>query len=113
MARFIVDANLPYYFSLWQGADYLHVFDLDDSWTDSQVWSFAQTNGLTIITKDSDFSDRILLSQPPPRVIHIRFGNLTMREFHALISRIWSQVLELSESCRLVQVFTDRLEGIE
>jgi predicted nuclease of predicted toxin-antitoxin system len=113
MARFIVDANLPYHFSLWRGVDYLHVFDLDDSWTDSQVWSFAQTNGLTIITKDSDFSDRILLSQPPPRVIHIRFGNLNMREFHALISQIWSQVLELSESCRLVQVFTDRLEGIE
>lgn len=36
-----------------------------------------------------------------------------MREFDALISGIWSQVLDLSESCRLVQVFKDRLEGIE
>lgn len=113
MARFLVDANLPYYFSLWRGEDYLHVFDLNDSWTDSQVWRFAQEHGLTIITKDSDFSDRILLSQPPPRVIHIRLGNLTMREFHALISGMWSQIVELSESCRLVQVFQDRLEGIE
>ena len=30
MARFLIDANLPYRFALWQGEDYLHVYDLGD-----------------------------------------------------------------------------------
>jgi predicted nuclease of predicted toxin-antitoxin system len=113
MGRFLVDANLPYYFSIWRGEDYLHVRDLDDSWSDAQVWSFARERGLTIITKDADFSDRVLLTSPPPRVIHIRIGNVKMRLFHEVISRTWSQVTALSESCRLVRVFESHLEGID
>ncbi|MET7254612.1 DUF5615 family PIN-like protein [Dyadobacter fermentans] len=35
----------------------------------------------TIITKDSDFASRILISPPPPRVIHFRTGNMSMKEF--------------------------------
>lgn len=80
MAGFLIDVNLPYYFSAWRGPDYVHVRDLNNEWTDTQVWNHAQQEGLTIVTKDTDFSDRILLTAPPPRVIHIRCGNLRMRE---------------------------------
>ena len=72
MSRYIIDANLPYYFSLWRGDEYQHVIDLDPSMKDSEIWRFAKENNLTIVTKDADFSDRILLSDPPPRVIHIK-----------------------------------------
>jgi hypothetical protein len=34
MARFLIDVNLPYYFSLWRTQDFLYVRDLDDTWTD-------------------------------------------------------------------------------
>ena len=30
MAKYLIDANLPYRFSLWQGEDYSHVFDIGD-----------------------------------------------------------------------------------
>ncbi len=73
MTRFLIDVNLPYYFSIWRGPDYVHVRDLDDEWTDSQVWKHAKQADLTIVTKDTDFSDRVLLSTPPPRVIHGMF----------------------------------------
>lgn len=42
MPRYVIDVNLPYYFSLWRGPDYVHVRDLDDEWPDSQVWAFAK-----------------------------------------------------------------------
>lgn len=33
MARYLIDVNLPYYFSLWRGPDYVHVRDIDGSGT--------------------------------------------------------------------------------
>ena len=35
MLRFLVDANLPYYFLLWRSNEFVHVFDLNDRWTDN------------------------------------------------------------------------------
>ncbi len=55
MSRYIIDANLPYYFSLWRGDEYQHVIDLDPSMKDSEIWRFAKENNLTIVTKDADF----------------------------------------------------------
>ena len=78
MAKFLVDVNLPYYFSLWNHHDYIHQFDLGDTWTDSEIWEYAQENNLTIVTKDADFYNRILTSEPPPKVIHIRVGNKSL-----------------------------------
>ncbi|MEZ4821876.1 MAG: DUF5615 family PIN-like protein [Ignavibacteria bacterium] len=36
------------------------------------MWEYAKENNLTIISKDADFSSRILIKSPPPKVIHIR-----------------------------------------
>ena len=113
MARYLIDANLPYRFSLWHGGDYLHVWDLNDEWTDSEIWAYARDHDLTIVSKDADFSDRSLVSQPPPRVIHVRVGNLRMQELHQALTNAWTAVCELSNHCRLVRVFLDRIEGIE
>lgn len=112
MAGFLIDANLPYRFALWQGSEYTHVFDLDDSWPDSEIWQYAKAEGLTIVTKDADFSTRAMVSQPPPRVIHLRIGNLRMRDFHKLLQQIWPQVLVLNATHRLLTVYPDRIEGI-
>jgi predicted nuclease of predicted toxin-antitoxin system len=113
MARYLIDVNLPYYFSLWRGAEYAHLKDLNDAWEDSQVWAYAKARDLTIITKDADFSGFALMGQPPPRVIHIRLGNMDMRRFHEALSSRWPEVCSLSRRCKLVQVFLDRLEGID
>ena len=112
MASFLIDANLPYYFELWRGDDYLHLFDLNDEWSDSEIWNYAREHSLTIVTKDADFSDRIILNEPPPRVIHIRIGNMRMRDFHALLNRAWPEVCELSKAYKLVRVYQDRVECI-
>jgi len=112
MQRYIVDANLPYYFSLWQNEHYEHVIDIDPHMKDSAIWSYAKEHGLTIITKDADFSDRMLLQAPPPRVIHIRLGNMKMKAFHRAITHIWDDVVKLSQTHKLVNVYVDKIEGV-
>lgn len=75
MNKYIIDANLPYYFSLWNDKAYEHVIDINPNMKDSEIWKYAKENNLTIVTKDADFSDLVLLNNPPPRVIHIKLGN--------------------------------------
>lgn len=113
MAKYLVDVNLQYRFSLWKSDDYIHQTDIGDEWTDTQIWNYAKENNLTVITKDADFSNRIIFHTPLPKVIHIRFGNLKMREFFTVTTAIWNDVLDLSETYKLVNVFRDRIEAIE
>ncbi|HAO80797.1 MAG TPA: hypothetical protein DCQ92_17865, partial [Verrucomicrobia subdivision 3 bacterium] len=80
--------------------------------SDSQIWEFARSHDLVIVSKDADFSDRIITQSPPPRVVHLRFGNLGRNDFHALLARIWPQIETLLKSHKLVNVFADRIEGI-
>ncbi len=113
MAKYLIDTNLPYYFSVWQTDDYLFQRDFNPSAPDTEVWAYAQAHNLTIVTKDRDYSDRILLTVPPPRIIHLKIGNLKMRAFHQFISEKWNRILELSGSHKLIYVFIDRIECIE
>lgn len=111
MAIYLIDVNLPYYFSLWNSDDYIHQADIQKDLEDSKIWLYAKDHQLTIVTKDADFADRILLVSPPPRVIHIRVGNLTMRAFFTLISSVWQDVIALSNEYKLVVVFNDKIEA--
>lgn len=112
MPKFLIDANLPYYFSLWNTPEYVHQLDIKHDSEDYEIWQYARERDLTIVTKDADFSDRILLATPPPRVIHIRLGNCSMREFFTRIVVAWPDILALSQTHKLVIVFKDRIEAI-
>ena len=67
---------------------------------------------MVIVSKDADFSDRIIIYSPPPWVVHLRFGNLRKKDFHALLARLWSQIENLLKFHKLVNVYADRIEGI-
>lgn len=113
MAQFLIDENLPYYFSLWNNEYCIHVADLKGVFTDEEIWSYALKNKLTIISKDADFSNKILYHSPPPRVIHIRLGNLKLNQLYEALKPNWDQVLQLSNNYKLVNVYMDRIESIE
>jgi predicted nuclease of predicted toxin-antitoxin system len=112
MARYLIYANLPRWFSLWSSGDYVFVHDINPRWTDTEIWKHAAVHGLTIVTKDADFSHRVLLRPHGPHVIHIRIGNLKLQELHHYLSSVWEEVLRTSDTSRLVQVFRDRIESI-
>lgn len=113
MARYLIDANLPRWFSLWSGADYEFVHDLGPEWSDTKIWQYAASNAFTIVTKDTDFSHRVLLTASGPSVIHIRVGNLIIADLHRHLSGVWPAVCQASERCRLVQVYRNRIESVE
>lgn len=113
MVKYIIDVNLPDHFSLWHTDEYVYVKDIDATWVDTTIWEYAERQRLTIITKDRDFYNRMILKDAPPRVIHIRCGNLRIRDFYRLMHQIWTDVLELSERNKLVLVYNDRIEAIE
>ena len=110
--KFLVDVNLPYYFGLWRSDEYVHQSDRDARESDAEIWDFAGKNDLTIITKDSDFSNRIMAQSPPPRVIHVRLGNMHMQEFHRILNACWDEVLTMNRSHKLVNIYPDRIEGL-
>jgi predicted nuclease of predicted toxin-antitoxin system len=66
-----------------------------------------------IVTKDVDFSNRIMLSSPPPWVIHLRVGNMRRRAFHEFLSQVWPQIEDLLPAHKLVNVYLDHVEAIE
>lgn len=78
-AKYLIDVDLPRFFSIWNDEDYLHQ----------------------------------IMQTPPPKVIHVRLGNVKMRQFHDILSKLWPQVIELNSNYKLVNLFHDRLEGIE
>jgi len=113
MLKFLIDVNLPFNLSIWNSQEFIHQKNINDEWKDSQIWQYAMDNNLTIITKDMDFSNKILFHNPPPKVIHIRYGNMKMKPFYDNISVVWEQIIEMNSSHKLVNVFADRIEGLQ
>jgi predicted nuclease of predicted toxin-antitoxin system len=71
--------------SLYPGSSHVEDCGLLSA-TDDQVWLFAFENEFTIVTKDSDFSERSVLDGCPPKVIWLRIGNSkTSRAASALL----------------------------
>jgi predicted nuclease of predicted toxin-antitoxin system len=112
MPRYIVDANLPYYFGLWNNSDYIHVKDIDDTLSDEEIWEYAQTHNLIIITKDADFSLKVLSGEHCPKVIHIKTGNMKIKQFHKFVEKIWGDVEAIIKECSLINVYPDKIETI-
>lgn len=79
--------------------------------SDSAIWDYARDHALVIVSKDADFSGRIMLATPPPWVVHLRFGNLRRREYHALLAKVWPRVEALLPDHKLICVYADRIES--
>lgn len=112
MKGFLFDENLPQKILFSPTLPIVALSEVGANPTDSDVWEFARLRELIIITKDADFSDRIIIKSPPPWVVHLRFGNLRKKDFHVLLERVWPQIEILLKSHKLVNVYFDRLEGI-
>jgi predicted nuclease of predicted toxin-antitoxin system len=112
MIKFIVDANLPFKFKLWKDERFQHVREINEEWSDSQIWKYAKRRSLTIITKDVDFSNRIITAEPPPKVIHLKVGNMRLNEFRQFMITNWEEMERMSADHKLVDVYRDRITGI-
>jgi predicted nuclease of predicted toxin-antitoxin system len=110
--RILIDENLPEDISCWKSQDFIHAKTLGAKVSDGEIWNFVRQNNLTIVSKDTDFSNRILVSNPPPHVIHLRIGNMRFQALDEFISKNWNEIQRLSEKHKLVNVYLDSIEGI-
>jgi len=90
--RFLIDENLSPRLVVALRAsfpDSVHVETLRlRGCDDSRVWEAARAEGLVILTKDDDFNARSVLLGAPPKVVHLRVGNVaTSAVIHLLLER--------------------------
>lgn len=60
---------------------------------DPEIWNYAASNGLIVVSKDSDFRQRSFLFGPPPKVIWIARGNCSTEEIESLLRRSQPDIL--------------------
>jgi len=109
---FLLDENLPCWLRFALSLPVTHSTDLGKSPSDTEVWNYAKANALVIISKDADFSDRIVAVSPPPWVIHLHIGNLRKADFHTFLERHWALIFGFLPAHKLVNVYFDRIEAI-
>ncbi len=108
---YLLDENLPGKLTFSPSLPVSHALDLGDNPTDSELWLYAKSRQWVIVTKDADFSDRVLVSTPPPWIVSLRFGNMRRKEFHRFLATVWPQVESLLPANKLVCVYADRIEA--
>lgn len=113
MRGILLDENVPRRISFVSALPILHSSDFGESVSDTRLWQIARERELVILTKDADFSHRIMLSSPPPWIVHLRFGNLARHDYHALLARFWPAIEAMLPAQKLINVYADRLEAIK
>ena len=65
---------------------------------DLDVFYAARTAGATIMSKDQDFVDLVLMHDTPPQIIWVTCGNTSNAFLRNLLQRVFPQILQLLES---------------
>lgn len=112
MNGFLIDNNLPDCLACWQAGDCVFVKTLGPTSSDSELWELARERDWVIVTKDSDFSHRIAVAQPPPRVIHVHVGNMRLRQLEVFINANWDAVRVAIETHKLVTLRRDGMDCV-
>jgi predicted nuclease of predicted toxin-antitoxin system len=80
--KLLFDANLPKRLVRLVEIKFpssLHVVDAGLlTASDQKIWDYARSNGFTIVSKDSDFADLVILRGHPPIVVWLRLGNASV-----------------------------------
>ena len=52
---FLVDVNLPKFFSQYTEDEFIFVFNINKELSDTKIWELAVKNNYVILTRDMDF----------------------------------------------------------
>lgn len=114
MKGFLLDENVPVRLTFRPSLPVVSSAQvLGKSADDLDLWEFAKERDFVIVTKDADFSDRILMSEPPPWIVHLRFGNRRRRDYHRLLEQMWPRIEALLPRHKMIAVYGDRIEAME
>lgn len=107
--KFLVDAQLPKQLSQalnTLGHDSIHTLDLPDrnKTKDSDINSLSLSEQRTVISKDADFIESLLISDKPYKLLYIATGNISNRAFQQLLETNLDHITEALASHRLVEL---------
>jgi len=111
--RLLIDENLPASLATLLPVDCSHATELGQQPSDSLIWNHARERNWTILTRDTDFFDRIMLQGPPPKVIWVRLGNIRKTDLENLLIRLWPAICNLLTDADLVEVHPTALEAVK
>jgi predicted nuclease of predicted toxin-antitoxin system len=107
---FLVDVNLPKYFSFFNDEKFVHIVDLNPRMTDDDVWEYAIKHDKVILTKDADFYSKSISSIIKPKVIYFQLGNMTLAELHRYFELNWESLCNYLEETSLIIAERDNIK---
>ena len=113
MAEFLIDGNLPAKIKVWENNRFIHAMKINPNWTDKDIWQYAKENNLTIVSKDKDFLLLQLHHGSPPKIVHIKFGNIKLSDFIMIIENYWKEVESLLSDHNIINIYSDKIEAIK
>lgn len=77
--KLLLDENLsrrivPFLQTAFPDSSQVTLLNLEGS-NDSEIWEYAKANGFVIVSRDSDFHERALVSGHPPQVVWLKIPN--------------------------------------
>lgn len=107
--RFLVDNQLPAALARWlteRGLDASHVRDLGlDEASDEQIWEYAITHALVLISKDEDSLHLAARPGPVAPLVWVRLGNCRKEVLLATFGALLVELLTaLTEGRRVVEL---------
>ena len=68
-----------------------------ESLSDREIWAYADSRGLVIVTKDWDFVQLSSLLGHPPKVVWLRLGNCSTRNVDEVLRRRHLELLHFQD----------------
>lgn len=101
--KFLCDVHISYKvvnFLMGLGYETVHVNQILNKWNtrDKDICSYADSNGMIVITKDYDFRDSFFLKKTPEKLIKISLGNISTSELINSISNILDAIYRLNSN---------------
>ncbi|MGG7036631.1 MAG: DUF5615 family PIN-like protein [Flavobacterium sp.] len=112
MNSFLVDVNLPKYFSFFNNENFIFVSDINLRMSDTEIWNYAIKNNLIILTKDTDFFNKFLISEAIPKVVYFQLGNYSLKQLHSYFNENWDKIVAAIENHKMIIVKETHIECI-
>ena len=109
---FLVDVNLPKYFSFFNDNRFAFVSDIVLQMSDTKIWDYALKNELVILTKYTDFYNRFLVSENTPKIIYFQLGNCSLKQLHQYFNDNWEKIQSEIKNSKLIIAKENHIECI-
>jgi len=90
-----------------------HATSLGKQPSDGFLWKHCREHDWVILTRDTDFFDRLMLEGPPPKIVWVRLGNIRKSDLESLLMRRWPTITKLLQNADLVEVHSKALESLQ